>query len=139
SPTDSHQCHSICVSPTYPHILPSIAFTSLFFFTAPATTEIYTLSLHDALPISQPTLQGPRRVGGEAPADPEQHLLNEILRIVVIPRQAVRDGVEETPVVTSDLLPGRHPGRWALGIRWVRHGNDAVGRLVPAYRRKVTC
>src|SRR5690348_18390984 len=24
----------------------------LFFFTAPATTEIYTLSLHDALPIS---------------------------------------------------------------------------------------
>src|SRR5205085_6829029 len=25
---------------------------SLFFFNAPATTEIYTLSLHDALPIS---------------------------------------------------------------------------------------
>src|SRR5207248_10170665 len=25
----------------------------LFFFTAPATTEIYTLSLHDALPISK--------------------------------------------------------------------------------------
>src|SRR5438309_7530652 len=25
---------------------------TLFFFTAPATTEIYTLSLHDALPIS---------------------------------------------------------------------------------------
>src|SRR5699024_12762118 len=26
-------------------------FSFLFFFTAPATTEIYTLSLHDALPI----------------------------------------------------------------------------------------
>src|SRR5438067_2893112 len=26
--------------------------TSFFFFNAPATTEIYTLSLHDALPIS---------------------------------------------------------------------------------------
>src|SRR5438034_3696917 len=26
---------------------------SLFFFTDPATTEIYTLSLHDALPISE--------------------------------------------------------------------------------------
>src|SRR5438445_9409391 len=26
----------------------------LFFFTDPATTEIYTLSLHDALPISPP-------------------------------------------------------------------------------------
>src|SRR5438874_12589047 len=25
-----------------------------FFFNSPATTEIYTLSLHDALPISQP-------------------------------------------------------------------------------------
>src|SRR5947207_12445093 len=28
-------------------------FFPLFFFTAPATTEIYTLSLHDALPICQ--------------------------------------------------------------------------------------
>src|SRR5205807_10038156 len=27
-------------------------FDSIFFFTDPATTEIYTLSLHDALPIS---------------------------------------------------------------------------------------
>src|SRR5437870_7359856 len=27
----------------------------LFFFTPPATTEIYTLSLHDALPISRPS------------------------------------------------------------------------------------
>src|SRR5206468_11057615 len=29
-----------------------IFFSFLFFFNAPATTEIYTLSLHDALPIS---------------------------------------------------------------------------------------
>src|SRR5438093_10057203 len=28
-----------------------LIFFSLFFFNAPATTEIYTLSLHDALPI----------------------------------------------------------------------------------------
>src|SRR5690242_20841168 len=28
-------------------------FTSVFFFNYPATTEIYTLSLHDALPISE--------------------------------------------------------------------------------------
>src|SRR5262245_66572816 len=27
-------------------------YSSLFFYTDPATTEIYTLSLHDALPIS---------------------------------------------------------------------------------------
>src|SRR5687768_17924385 len=33
-----------------------------FFFNAPATTEIYTLSLHDALPISssRPTWETPR-------------------------------------------------------------------------------
>src|SRR5262245_66137948 len=30
----------------------SLSSVSFFFFTAPATTEIYTLSLHDALPIS---------------------------------------------------------------------------------------
>src|SRR6266704_3727731 len=29
-----------------------------FFFTAPATTELYTLSLHDALPISRPLPHG---------------------------------------------------------------------------------
>src|SRR5256885_12876291 len=30
----------------------------LFFFNDTATTEIYTLSLHDALPISRPAAQG---------------------------------------------------------------------------------
>src|SRR3712207_7488326 len=32
-----------------------------FFFNDTATTEIYTLSLHDALPISQPRVVGARR------------------------------------------------------------------------------
>src|SRR5436305_13574000 len=31
---------------------PNISYCSLFFFNDPATTKIYTLSLHDALPIS---------------------------------------------------------------------------------------
>src|SRR2546425_13241576 len=35
----------------------------LFFFNDTATTEIYTLSLHDALPIS-----GPARLAGEPPS-----------------------------------------------------------------------
>src|SRR5687768_18560742 len=35
--------------------------SALFFFHHPATTEIYTLSLHDALPISR------RRAGGRGP------------------------------------------------------------------------
>src|SRR5438067_11197951 len=38
-----HQCFILILRPT-----PSFFF---FFFNAPATTEIYTLSLHDALPI----------------------------------------------------------------------------------------
>src|SRR5205807_8306648 len=32
---------------------PFVAFSTFFFFNHPTTTEIYTLSLHDALPISQ--------------------------------------------------------------------------------------
>src|SRR6266542_6483206 len=47
-----------------------------FFFNDTATTEIYTLSLHDALPIRQPRLCGRHhfsrwcrdRPGGDAPA-----------------------------------------------------------------------
>src|SRR5690606_41652809 len=34
---------------------PSDSLSRFFCFNAPATTEIYTLSLHDALPILQPT------------------------------------------------------------------------------------
>src|SRR2546422_10260189 len=34
---------------------------SFFFFNDTATTEIYTLSLHDALPISAPTATAPTR------------------------------------------------------------------------------
>src|SRR5206468_12985717 len=44
-------------SPTPP---PSLYCSHLFFFTAPATTDIYTLSLHDALPISTAS-PSPRR------------------------------------------------------------------------------
>src|SRR6266571_5420652 len=39
---------------------PRIVFVFFFFFNDTATTEIYTLSLHDALPISR-SLQGVRR------------------------------------------------------------------------------
>src|SRR5438477_11919301 len=38
-----------------------------FFFNAPATTEIYTLSLHDALPIHPPGLKSVQPMGA-APA-----------------------------------------------------------------------
>src|SRR5438034_10672193 len=38
----------------------------LFFFTDPATPEIYTLSLHDALPISSRSSRSSRRSGSSA-------------------------------------------------------------------------
>src|SRR5207248_9973925 len=38
-----------------------ILFSSFFFFNDPATTEIYTLSLHDALPICRAALGGSRK------------------------------------------------------------------------------
>src|SRR5215203_7283725 len=48
-------------------ILSSPCFSSVFFFfNDPATTEIYTLSLHDALPISGGTRPGSSR--GSAPS-----------------------------------------------------------------------
>src|SRR5256885_10684094 len=39
-------------------MLPAKTITLFFFFNDTATTEIYTLSLHDALPISQPRSRG---------------------------------------------------------------------------------
>src|SRR3989442_14156030 len=40
---------------------------SFFFFNDPATTEIYPLSLHDALPISPPGSRGSRPAGTPEP------------------------------------------------------------------------
>src|SRR2546427_1484787 len=42
-----------------PYLLSLPLLFSLFFFNDTATTEIYTLSLHDALPISRNTESGP--------------------------------------------------------------------------------
>src|SRR6266487_7109305 len=51
---------------------------SLFFFNDTATTEIYTLSLHDALPISPPSCRtppgaAPRPGAAAGPARSEEH------------------------------------------------------------------
>src|SRR5437868_7543949 len=44
--------------------LPDLFITFLIFFTRPETTEIYTLSLHDALPIFRPDANGLVRWAG---------------------------------------------------------------------------
>src|SRR5699024_12715055 len=46
-PTHYCVCRFVSLLPT----LPPLFFPSLFFFNVPAPSEIYTLSLHDALPI----------------------------------------------------------------------------------------
>src|SRR5438046_4785923 len=46
---------------------------SFFFFTAPAPTEIYTLSLHDALPIFRPA-----RLGRQVPYVVGQHIADAL-------------------------------------------------------------
>src|SRR5437879_8088780 len=57
-----------------PHRVPAFLYTchcflslALFFFNDTATTEIYTLSLHDALPICRGDGHGHQRAGGQLP------------------------------------------------------------------------
>src|SRR5205823_6732660 len=64
----------------------SIHLYSPCFLQATAPTDIYTLSLHDALPISHPALDGDRRLGrrlaGQDPAHVERRLVHggELIR-----------------------------------------------------------
>src|SRR5690606_1251933 len=80
---------------------------AFFFFNSPATTEIYTLSLHDALPISpeceEDQGRGSRRGGGRK----EQHA--EELR--VCPDRSVGHGQQHTGVARDEEAEGRaHEG-----------------------------
>src|SRR5262249_62323515 len=54
------------VYPTYPTCFTPMSTSPLFFFNDPATTEIYTLSLHDALPIFVSTVSGEAAFAREA-------------------------------------------------------------------------
>src|SRR5690349_23473766 len=47
----------------------ALTYILFFFFNDPATTEIYTLSLHDALPISSPAVS-PNSPASSSPAEP---------------------------------------------------------------------
>src|SRR3712207_8212072 len=59
-----------------------------FFFNDTATTEIYTLSLHDALPISdrQPPMTLPQRCLGFDRLDPPRPPLRRLERLRVVTR-----------------------------------------------------
>src|SRR5690348_18280464 len=66
-----HQLHAVAPSYHFDSLTHSpISLFSFFFFNDTATTEIYTLSLHDALPISPLARRPPRAPGAAAPAHP---------------------------------------------------------------------
>src|SRR5438067_11227965 len=70
---------------SYIDVRPPYSFRPFFFFTATATTEIYTLSLHDALPI----LEAERlRAGGARGRSPcrRQHRRGGLRRAVRLER-----------------------------------------------------
>src|SRR5438874_13737106 len=67
-----------------------------FFFTAPATTKIYTLSLHDALPIS--------KTGGDS--NPGSHHLHDII-LVTRPGATVSAAAIRSEEHTSELQSRR--------------------------------
>src|SRR5436190_21309295 len=61
----------------YSAMLCSLLFTIFFFFfTDTATTEIYTLSLHDALPIFAGALRPARRAGAKRAARPRRRRIS---------------------------------------------------------------
>src|SRR5437588_6733883 len=71
-----------------------------FFFNDPATTEIYTLSLHDALPISRRGAGIPRGLSAATPAITEDRRSTRASRVVRQSSHAVRRRSEEH---TSEL------------------------------------
>src|SRR5438876_8535528 len=68
-----------------------------FFFNDTATTEIYTLSLHDALPISAYPATGRRRPG-RRPEDPRPRDTWERFRCVGVTRSEEHTSELQSPV-----------------------------------------
>src|SRR5438552_11853950 len=96
------------------HLFPSFSF---FFFNDPATTEIYTLSLHDALPISRLSSNvtvavytpGSRFKASRAVAGQLPHVILEMCsRTVAVSAACRATGVGCAPAVWS---PASHNGQ----------------------------
>src|SRR6516162_11584766 len=85
----------------------SRCWTSSFCFSGPATTEIYTLSLHDALPISGGRCRRVMEQETRMPAEPGAHLG------VLVAAVVVEDDVHD--------LPG-----WDLGLESVEKPDELL-------------
>src|SRR3712207_8324409 len=85
----------------------------LFFFNDTASTEIYTLSLHDALPICFPACAGSAATGEDTGSQLfVQHLENVFL------------DVKSRPTLVGSLRPGTGP----LGDRSEEHTSELQSR-----------
>src|SRR5207249_5918170 len=82
--------------------MPSILFFFFFFFNDPAPTEIYTLSLHDALPISCGSAVGASTV-------PDVPQLDTASPGVIAPTPAAPQALSAPPPTTG--VPGASPMR----------------------------
>src|SRR2546422_3222148 len=106
------------------------AISSFFFFNDTATTEIYTLSLHDALPISsapRPRRCAPRGLRPEAcptPSPPDRDRKSTRLNsshgyisyaVFCLKKKKTPNAQRESPAVTysthADRVPRRHETR----------------------------
>src|SRR3989338_192575 len=102
-------------------------FLFFFFFNDTATTEIYTLSLHDALPIS-PGAPGPARGGGAGP-QPDAPGGPLVLR---------SEGGGPVGELYMGALPGPNSlaGRGGGDLGWVGAESRLLG-AIPALRRGI--
>src|SRR2546422_6637295 len=88
-----------------------------FFFNDTATTEIYTLSLHDALPISRPD-------------DPGRPVHAEPGRVPGVLRDRADDAGERRLLRATDPGEGEpHPGRLEARGRSEEHTSELQSRL----------
>src|SRR5690242_21589232 len=106
-----------------------------FFFNDPATTEIYTLSLHDALPIFRPSRRGRRGPRARASAQrrartrprSEEHTselqshVNLVCRLLLEKKKQAIHVVASPRVLAASVddpwpLLAQHPGHFALTL-----------------------
>src|SRR6201989_3671659 len=88
-----------------------------FFFNDTATTEIYTLSLHDALPISISSI-APHGAGGprccrQRPSRSEEHTSELQSRRDLVCRLLLEK--KNVEAIVSGLAPGCLAGTWIVG------------------------
>src|SRR5690606_41580184 len=131
----------------FPHSSHRVYF-SFFFFNDPAATEIYTLSLHDALPICRPPSRptgstprtGTRGCAGRCATRSEEHTSelqsreNLVCRLLLEKKKTVRAMAGASISMSKTSMPANFLNRTALPSIT---GLDANGPISPRPRTAV--